>query len=347
MMKKGIVLSITLILLLVIIEALETDQCGPKDSYFVKSNKGWEIGTGSWSDSFKVDNEIQCPSRCHRVPKCVSAAFYVDTKICRLSDTNRMTVNAALKLVPGIVYYERKLCSSKKTSFIAIIPSAKDCTDIKRKGWKSSGVYAVGEGENPRQILCEMSLLDGGWTVFQERVDDSVSFQRNWADYKEGFGSLDGNLWYGNDQIHNLTWYSEQGNELLIEMVRPNNQIYYLLYDGFKVAAESDDYRLTSGNYRNAGIGTVINGYFYGLGSHDQMRFSTIDRDNDIKSTEHCGQNRGSGFWFNYCFFLSLNGMYGSQYSGSPYRGIHWTYLCDGPFCETLISTRMMTRRKQ
>lgn len=39
------------------------------------------------------------------------------------------------------------------------------------------------------QVYCEMRA-DGGWTVFQRRSGASVTFDRKWAAYKNGFGSL-------------------------------------------------------------------------------------------------------------------------------------------------------------
>ena len=41
--------------------------------------------------------------------------------------------------------------------------------------------------------------------VAQRRYDGSVNFNRSWADYKDGFGSMDGEFWLGNEILHKLT----------------------------------------------------------------------------------------------------------------------------------------------
>ena len=43
----------------------------------------------------------------------------------------------------------------------------------------------------PAQVFCEMRQ-DGGWTVFQRRSGTPVSFNREWAAYRMGFGDYSG-----------------------------------------------------------------------------------------------------------------------------------------------------------
>ena len=50
-----------------------------------------------------------------------------------------------------------------------------------------------------------MDTDDGGWTVFQRRMDGSVDFYLNWIDYENGFGDLNGKFWLGLSKIHRLT----------------------------------------------------------------------------------------------------------------------------------------------
>jgi len=50
-------------------------------------------------------------------------------------------------------------------------------------------------------------LTINGWILMQRKVTGgSVSFQKNWADYREGFGSAAGNdnYWLGLDKIYRL-----------------------------------------------------------------------------------------------------------------------------------------------
>ncbi|KAM8715994.1 hypothetical protein ACLKA7_002955 [Drosophila subpalustris] len=57
----------------------------------------------------------------------------------------------------------------------------------------SSDLYIVNvPGIDPFQAPCESRLKNGGWTVIQRRLDGSVNFDRNWNEYRNGFGHLKG-----------------------------------------------------------------------------------------------------------------------------------------------------------
>ena len=54
------------------------------------------------------------------------------------------------------------------------------------------GVYKMNTGSfGIINVYCDMTTADGGWIVIQRnRKDSPVSFNRNWREYKDGFGSL-------------------------------------------------------------------------------------------------------------------------------------------------------------
>ena len=44
-----------------------------------------------------------------------------------------------------------------------------------------------------------------GWMVFQQRKFGTVDFYRNWEDYKNGFGSFEGDFWAGLENVHQVS----------------------------------------------------------------------------------------------------------------------------------------------
>lgn len=45
----------------------------------------------------------------------------------------------------------------------------------------------------------------GGWTVIQRRRVGLTSFDRDWKQYKNGFGTIRGDFWLGNEHIFRMT----------------------------------------------------------------------------------------------------------------------------------------------
>ena len=103
------------------------------------------------------------------------------------------------------------------------------------------------DGGKPIRVLCDMTTDGGGWTVFQRRMDGSVHFYRDWKSYKEGFGSLSGEFWLGNDNLHRLT----NANDVMlrVDLEDFEGSITFAEYNTFKVAHEADYYRLTLEEY--------------------------------------------------------------------------------------------------
>ncbi|KAJ8321967.1 hypothetical protein KUTeg_000438 [Tegillarca granosa] len=80
----------------------------------------------------------------------------------------------------------------------------KDCLGWYKFGMREDGIFRISpDGEHSFEVNCDM--VNGGWTIIQQRIDGYVSFDRLWVDYKIGFGNLSSDHWIGLENIHLLT----------------------------------------------------------------------------------------------------------------------------------------------
>ena len=190
---------------------------------------------------------------------------------------------------------------------------ARGCDDILYTGYSTSGVYTINPDRKTEfEVYCDLETDSGGWVVFQRRQDASVSFHRTWNDYRTGFGDLGKNFWLGNDKIHRITAANEMS--LRIELEDWSGKKVFAHYDVFKVDNEKNNYKITVIGYN----GTSGDSLSY----HNNMMFSTRDRDNDMWKTGSCSNDLTGGWWFNDCHNSNLNG----QFMGNTkaYSGIGW-----------------------
>ena len=151
-----------------------------------------------------------------------------------------------------------------------------------------------------------------GWIVFQRRQDASVNFHCTWNYYRSGFGDLGKNFWLGNDKINRITAANKMS--LPIELKDCSGKKVFAHYDVYKVDNEKNNYKITVIGYN----GTSGDSLSY----HNNMIFSTRDRDNDMWKTGSCSNDLTGGWWFNDCRNSNLNG----QFKGNTkaYSGIGW-----------------------
>ena len=125
-----------------------------------------------------------------------------------------------------------------------LLLSTASCDALYKSGITTTGVYTIDpDGLGSFDVRCDMETTPGrGWTIFQRRVDGSVDFYRNWNDYKNGFGNLDGEFWLGLDKIHRLS--SSKQNVLRVDLQTFENETAYAVYESFSVGNEDDGYRL-------------------------------------------------------------------------------------------------------
>ncbi|XP_050086613.1 angiopoietin-related protein 1-like [Anopheles aquasalis] len=114
-------------------------------------------------------------------------------------------------------------------------PSFPSCQDVPTK---VSGVYLirVNNDSAPFSVYCEQKKFGGGWIVLQHRFDGSVDFNRNWDQYREGFGELDSEFWLGLEHIYQLT--STRKYEIVIEIIDFLGYSGYARYNAFQVGSE-------------------------------------------------------------------------------------------------------------
>ncbi|XP_067598907.1 ficolin-1-like isoform X1 [Pseudorca crassidens] len=189
------------------------------------------------------------------------------------------------------------------------------CKELLTRGHFLSGWHTIYLPDcRPLTVLCDMDVDGGGWTVFQRRSDGSVDFYRDWAAYKQGFGSQLGEFWLGNENIHALT--AQGSSELRVDLVDFEGNHQFAKYQSFKMAGEAEKYKLVLGAFVGGSAGDSLT-------SHNDNAFSTKDQDSD-KNTANCAVQYQGAWWYKDCHVSNLNG----RYLGGPHEsfanGINW-----------------------
>lgn len=182
-----------------------------------------------------------------------------------------------------------QICNRDKGSLVA-----ESCCKLANSS-AETGVYFVQGAEGGfaiKKARCDMDSDGGGWTVVQRRVNinNSMPFNKSWTEYKEGFGDLSSEFWYGLKALHVLTSQGEW--EMRVELESTKGEFYYKHYSRVEVKGEENGYMLNlSRGSRNKNT-TDFMKHFSG------KKFSTHDKDNDGDGTIPCAQLFKGGWWY-------------------------------------------------
>ena len=156
-----------------------------------------------------------------------------------------------------------------------------------------------------------METDGGGWTVFQKRMDGSVDFYLNWTDYVHGFGNTSGEYWLGLSKIHRLA-NGSVSTQLRVNMRDRDGTSAYASYSTFYIGGSNTNYTLHVSGYS----GTAGDA----LTSHNLMKFTTKDNDNDQYSDDNCAIYFTGAWWYYNCYHSNLNGRCGDDTD----KGMMW-----------------------
>ncbi|XP_052873620.1 LOW QUALITY PROTEIN: ficolin-2-like [Anopheles cruzii] len=194
--------------------------------------------------------------------------------------------------------------------------------------------------KKPMTVLCDQEYDSGGWIVIQHRFDGSTNFYRNWKEYKNGFGQLEGEFWLGLDRIHQLT--TSKPHELVILLEDFDGNKTYAKYNRFEIGGESELYALkTITGFSGTAGDSMFSFAGESLPSAAGMKFSTLDSDNDIWP-KSCAVTYTGAWWYSNCHKANLNGRYLRGHTKIYAAGMMW-HTFRG-YYYSLKSSKMMIR---
>ncbi|OCT94137.1 hypothetical protein XELAEV_18011803mg, partial [Xenopus laevis] len=196
-----------------------------------------------------------------------------------------------------------------------------DCDKLPRDS--PSGVYVIKpESSPPLVVYCHVDKEGNSWTVVQRNtLKTEITWHESWTTYKYGFGNVLKEYWLGNEYIHLLT--SQRTYMVRFMLKDKTEKEWYADYDIFSLDTEANGYILRLG--RHSGTAGDYLSTFDSNNIHDNMKFSTKDKDQD-RSASHCAGSYG-GWWYDNCQLVLLNA-----------KGyIYWKNICSGDCSESII----------
>ncbi|KAM8704232.1 hypothetical protein ACLKA7_008776 [Drosophila subpalustris] len=179
--------------------------------------------------------------------------------------------------------------------------------------------------QEPLRIPCNRDSNNKDWSVIERRLEQQLDFNRDWEQYRNGFGDHKSEFFVGLNVVHLMT--SSQPHELLIRL-KTRQTIKFARYSHFEVAGEDKDFTLLS-------LGSYSGDAGDGMRGIEGLKFSTFDRDNDLLEDDNCAADSMGAWWFSDCGITDLNYKHYSEIMNL----MHWNNKM-----EPVVSIEMMMR---
>jgi len=262
-----------------------------------------------------------------------------------------VTVYNALVAVIRDVVLKAKLTPMGGTEGVSHIESCSEHKAKLSKGAETkSGIYTIWPTgkvlDGPKQVWCDMDTSGGGWTVIQRRGYGTVTranaekFNKNWREYKLGFGTPTQDYWLGLDSI--LAMGARCSNELSVVLTYFDDTVKSATYSNFTLGPETDNYKLHLSGFTTGQASDIFEK------KHNGLQFNTMDRD----TTDKCATETKSGWWFvnkaskGWCAYVNLNAELKDK--ATDVDGMTWRYskTFTGYTAPAIKKAEMMIRPK-
>ncbi|KAL9956516.1 hypothetical protein ACROYT_G038000 [Oculina patagonica] len=179
----------------------------------------------------------------------------------------------------------------------------KSCLEHKSLGAGQDGIYNIDpDGQGIIRVFCDQTTDGGGWIVIQRRIAPySGNFEKWWDRYRIGFGSLSGEFWLGNDNLHRI---APSDKVLRVDIHRTDGQKGYAKFGGFQVANAAEKFQWNMNSFE----GNIPNAIYGNSDPKENirgMKFSTPNMDNDNNPNGKCLGY--AGWWANNCVMANFN----------------------------------------
>ncbi|KAH8377465.1 hypothetical protein KR093_005625 [Drosophila rubida] len=215
-----------------------------------------------------------------------SAILSIKSELAELR-ANQTLYHEELRLI------RMELGQMKPVAYNAAETYGRNCAEVTAT-FKHNGIHEIlipTYSNLPFKVDCDTKTQGGGWTILLRRLNGSVDFHRNWTEYKNGFGDIDGEFFLGLDKVHALT--ADKPQEVIFILEDFQNDVRYEMYDEFAIGDELAAYALHT---LGKPSGTAGDSFSY----HRGHKFTTLDRHNDVNG-KNCAELYTGAWWYNKC----------------------------------------------